>query len=106
MPLRFAKLSDEGIDCLNKLEIWFLVSMAFTLFVASLALIRAYAHRNDFKKVILPRFRWFGIDHGGPLRLKHGQVPNNIYAKPCRCFDYLGSIFNQNLISTLLQCRH
>ena len=92
MPFRFDHLSDEGIDCLNKLELWFIISMALTLFVASLALIRAYAHRYDFKKIILPRYKWFGINHGGPPTIKHTHIPNHIFAKPCRCFDYLGMI--------------
>ena len=94
MPIRFYPASDEGIDCLNKLEIWFLVSMALTLFVALLALIRAWAHRYDFKKVISLRYKWFGINHGGPLGIKQSHVPNNIFANPCHCFDYLGFVSN------------
>ena len=90
LPIRFDNVSDEGIDCLNRLEILFLVSMALTLFVSFLALIRAWAHRYDFKKVISPRYKWFGINHGGPPRIKHSHVPLNIFASPCHCFDYLG----------------
>ena len=90
LPFRFDNVSDEGIDCLNRLEIWFLVSMALTLFFSFLALIRAWAHRYDFKKVISPRYKWFGINHGGPPRIKHSHVPLNIFASPCHCFDYLG----------------
>jgi len=92
MPIRFYPTSDEGFDCLNKLEIWFLVSMALTLFVALLALIRAWAHRYDFKKVISARYKWFGINHGGPPGIKQSHVPNNIFANPCHCFDYLGFV--------------
>jgi len=95
-PIRFDHASDEGIDCLNRLEIWFLVSMTLTLFVALLALVRAWAHRYDFKKVILPRYKWFGIDHGGPPGIKHSHIPNNVFAKPCHCFDYLG-LFSNNI---------
>ena len=94
-PIRFDHASDEGIDCLNRLEIWFLVSMTLTLFVALVALVRAWAHRYDFKKVILPRYKWFGIDHGGPPGIKHSHIPNNVFAKPCHCFDYLG-LFSNN----------
>ena len=99
LPIRFDNVSDEGIDCLNRLEIWFLVSMALTLFVSFLALIRAWAHRYDFKKVISPRYKWFGINHGGPPRIKHSHVPLNIFASPCHCFDYLGLISNSNIFN-------
>lgn len=92
LPISWNNVSDEGIDCLNRLEIWFLISMALTLFVSLLALIRAWAHRYDFKKVISPRYKWFGINHGGPPRIKHSHVPLKIFAKPCHCFDYLGSV--------------
>ena len=94
MPIRLYPVSDEGIACLNKMEIWFLVSMALTLFVALLALIRAWAHRYDFKKVISLRYKWFGINHGGPLGIKQSHVPNNIFSNPCHCFDYLGLVSN------------
>ena len=94
-PIRFDHASDEGIDCLNRLEICFLVSMTLTLLMALLALVRAWAHRYDFKKVILPRYKWFGIDHGGPPGIKHSQIPNDVFAKPCHCFDYLG-LFSNN----------
>ena len=93
-PIRFDHASDEGIDCLNRLEICFLVSMTLTLLMALLALVRAWAHRYDFKKVILPRYKWFGIDHGGPPGIKHSHIPNNVFAKPCHCFDYLGLFSN------------
>ena len=103
MPIRFYPVSDEGIDCLNKLEIWFLVSMALTLLVAILALIRAWAHRYDFKKVISPRYKWFGINHGGSPGIKDSHVPSNIFANPCHCFDYLGFVSNNFAVVLLIK---
>ena len=37
LPIRFDNVSDEGIDCLNRLEIWFLVSMALTRVIHGLS---------------------------------------------------------------------
>ena len=54
-PIRLEVLSDEGLQCMNTLEIWFIISMGVTLGVSFLALLRAWNHRHDFKKVILPR---------------------------------------------------
>ena len=101
MPIRFDHLSDEGIDCVNEMEIWFIISMILTIFVASIALIRAYAHRYDFKKIILPRYKWFGINHCGTLESKRSPIPNNIFAKSCRCFDYLGLISKMSIFQNV-----
>jgi len=74
--------------------------MALTLFVALLALIRAWAHRYDFKKIISPRYKWFGIDHGGSPGIQVNQIPDDVFAKPCHCFDYLGLSSNNFQIKT------
>ena len=89
------ELSDEGLKCLNTLEIWFLSSMVLTMVVSLIALVRAWNHRHDFKKVILSRYKWFGIDHGGSSTTKNAHIPTQSpeFAEPCRCFEKLGRDF-------------
>ena len=85
-------ISDEGLKCLNTLEIWFLASMVVTMIVSLIALFRAWNHRHDFKKVILSRYKWFGIDHSGSSNTKHAHIPRQSpeFAQPCECFNELG----------------
>ena len=89
------ELSDEGLKCLNTLEIWFLSSMVLTMVVSLIALVRAWNHRHDFKKVILSRYKWFGIDHGGSSTTKNAHIPTQSpeFAEPCSCFENLGLDF-------------
>ena len=91
-PIRTATLSDEGIGCLNTLEICFLSSMVVTIIVSLMALFRAWSHRHDFKKVVLARYKWFGIDHGGPTNIKNAHIPSQSpeFAEQCHCFNQLG----------------
>ena len=90
-PIRSATLSDEGLSCLNTLEIWFLASMIVTMIVSLFALFRAWSHRHDFKKVVLERYKWFGIDHGGSASTKNAHIPSQSpeFAEPCECFNNL-----------------
>ena len=83
---------DEGLKCLNTLEIWFLASMIVTVIVSLIALFRAWNHRHDFKKIILSRYKWFGIDHSGSSNTKHANIPRQSpeFAEPCECFNELG----------------
>ena len=94
-PIRMTELSDEGLKCLNTLEIWFLSSMVLTMVVSLIALVRAWTHRHDFKKIILSRYKWFGIDHGGSSNTKNAHIPTRSpeFAEPCTCFDSLGQDF-------------
>ena len=94
-PIRISELSDEGLKCLNTLEIWFLSSMVLTMVVSLIALVRAWNHRHDFKKVILSRYKWFGIDHGGSSYKNNAHIPTRSpeFAQPCTCFDSLGQDF-------------
>ena len=93
-PIQWAASSDEGIDCLNILERWFLAFMYLTLGISVLALFRAWNHRHDFKKVISPRYKWFGIDHGGHPKIRSAYIPRHSpeFSQPCHCFDHLGTI--------------
>ena len=83
---------NKGLKCLNTLEIWFLASMIVTMIVSLIALFRAWNHRHDFKKVILSRYKWFGIDHSGSSNTKHAHIPKQSpeFAEPCACFNELG----------------
>ena len=83
---------EKGLDCLNSLEIWFLASMIVTMIVSLIALFRAWNHRHDFKKVILSRYKWFGIDHSGSSNTKNAHLPTRSpeFAEPCKCFNELG----------------
>ena len=83
---------NEGLKCLNTLEIWFLASMIVTMIVSLIALFRAWNHRHDFKKIILSRYKWFGIDHSGSSNTKHAHIPKQSpeFAEPCECFNELG----------------
>ena len=86
-------ISYEGLKCLNTLEIWFLASMILTMIVSLIALFRAWNHRHDFKKVILSRYKWFGIDHSGiSSKTKNTQIPiqSDEFADPCQCFNKIG----------------
>ena len=69
--------------------------MVLTMVVSLIALVRAWNHRHDFKKVILSRYKWFGIDHGGSSTTKNAHIPTQSpeFAEPCRCFEKLGQDF-------------
>ena len=105
-PIRMTELSDEGLKCLNTLEIWFLSSMVITMIVSLIALVRAWNHRHDFKKVILSRYKWFGIDHGGKSTTRNAHIPTESpeFAEPCTCFDKLGQDLKSFLCKIGSEC--
>ena len=84
---------NKGLKCLNSLEIWFLASMILTMIVSLIALFRAWNYRHDFKKVILSRYKWFGINHSGSSNTKNAHLPTQSpeFAEPCKCFNELGT---------------
>ena len=67
--------------------------MILTMIVSLIALFRAWNHRHDFKKVILSRYKWFGIDHSGSSNTKNANLPTQSpeFALPCKCFNELGT---------------
>ena len=75
---------------MNTLEICFLVSMVLTTIASLIGLIRAWNHRHDFKKIVLPKYKWFGIDHGGSSQTKNANTQSSEFAEPCKCFNDLG----------------